>query len=92
MIDIIYPLVVTVWNEEKIPKIWNKGRITSLWKGKGDKEALNNHRGITTTSAIGTIIEAAIDKRIESVVPFTQAQGGGKRKASTFDHLFLSLE
>ena len=30
-----------------------------------------------------------IDKRIESTVPLTQAQGGGKRGTSTCDHLFL---
>ena len=89
MAHFIYPLISTIWKEEKIPKIWNKGHITSLWKGRGDKEQLLNHRGITTSSAIGTIIEAAIDKRIERTVKFTQAQGGGKRKASTFDHLFI---
>ena len=86
----IYPLITTIWNEEVIPNEWNKGHITSLWKGKGDKEKLENHRGITTSSAIGTIIESLIDKRIASKVKFTQAQGGGKKKVSTFDHLFLT--
>ena len=89
MTTFLYPLITTIWREENIPKEWNKGAITSLYKGKGDKEMLTNYRPITTSSAIGTIIEAALDKRIESVVPFTQAQGGGQRKSSTFDHLFL---
>ena len=86
----IYPLITTVWNEEEIPNEWNKGQITSLWKGKGDKERLENHRGITTSSAIGTIIESIIDKRIGTKIKFTQAQGGGKKKTSTFDHLFIT--
>ena len=86
----IYPLITTVWKEEEIPNEWNKGQITSLWKGKGDKERLENHRGITTSSAIGTIIESLIDKRIGYKIKFTQAQGGGKKKTSTFDHLFLT--
>ena len=30
-----------------------------------------------------------IDRRIENYVPFSQAQGGGKRGASTCDHLFI---
>ena len=63
--------------------------ITSLWKGKGDKERLENHRGITTSTAIGTIFDSLIDKRIEHLVKFTQAQGGGKKGASTCDHLFM---
>ena len=90
MTNFVYPLITTIWSEEVIPNEWNKGQITSLWKGKGDKEKLENHRGITTSSAIGTIIESIIDKRIASNVRYTQAQGGGKKRVSTFDHLFLT--
>ena len=89
MIDFIYPLIKTIWQEETVPQQWNEGNISSIWKGKGDKESLNNHRGITTSSAIGTIVDSLIDKRIEYLVPFTQAQGGSKTGASTYDHLFL---
>ena len=60
-----------------------------MWKGKGDKEILSNHRPITTSSAIGTILDSLIDNRIEKLVKFTQAQGGGKKGASTCDHLFI---
>ena len=60
-----------------------------MFKGKGDKEDLCNHRGITTSSSIGTIMETIIDDRIEKVVPFSQAQGGGKKGASPYEHLFL---
>ena len=89
MVNFLQPLIATIWREENIPSAWNKGHITSLYKGKGDKEMLTNYRPITTSSAIGTIIEAAIDRRIENIVSVTQAQGGGQRKSSTFDHLFL---
>ena len=34
MIDFIYPLVTTIWREEKIPKCWNVGNVTSIWKGR----------------------------------------------------------
>ena len=89
MIDFLYPLIMTIWQEETIPEQWNEGRITSLWKGKGDKEMLKNHRGITTSSSIGTIVEALIDKRMEKIIPITEAQGGGKKGSSTYDHLFI---
>ena len=89
MIDFIYPLIKTIWIEESIPSIWNTGTVTCLYKGKGDKEDLRNYRGITTSSAIGTIFDSLIDKRIDYLVPFTQAQGGGKKGASTSDHLFI---
>ena len=89
MEEIIHPLIQSIWEEEKIPDKWNKGVITSLWKGKGDKEMLKNHRGITVSSSIGSILEELLDKRIEQIIPLTQAQGGGKKHSSTCDHLFV---
>ena len=65
------------------------GHVTSIWKGRGDKEQLANHRGITTSSAIGSVVEALIDHRMEAHVTFSQAQGGGQRGASTCDHLLI---
>ena len=89
MTEFLYPLIETSFNNETITTIWNRGTITCLWKGKGDKEDLNNHRGITTSSSIGTIVESLIDNRIEYLVKFSQAQGGGKKGSSCCDHLFL---
>ena len=83
MIKFLYPMIETIWEEEQIPDSWNTGNITSVWKGKGDKEKLDNHRGITTSSSIGTIFDSFLDSRIEALVPFTQAQGRGKKGAST---------
>ena len=89
MPNILVPLIRRTWNDGCTPGIFNMGIITSHFKGKGDKEDLHNYRGITTSSSIGTIFDAFIDNRIESVVPFTQAQGGGRQGMSTFDHVFL---
>ena len=52
-VKIITPLIKHIWKNEQIPSKWNMGHITSLWKGKGDKESLINHRGITVSSSIG---------------------------------------
>ena len=89
MVQFLYPLIKAIWKSESIPSRWNTGAITSIWKGKGDREILSNQRGITTSSAIGTIMDTLIDNRIASVVPFTEAQGGGKTGAMTSDHLFI---
>ena len=86
---ILMPLIKEVWLDEKIPKCWNKGSITSIWKGKGDKECLGNHRGITVSSAIGSIVEELIDKRVEKLINYSQGQAGGIKGAATADHLFL---
>ena len=86
---ILMPLIKEVWLIEKVPTAWKKGAITTIWKGKGDKERLENHRGITVSSAIGSIIQEIIDNRIEKVVKFTPCQAGGIKGAATCDHLFI---
>ena len=89
MVDFLWPMIFAVWNEEEIPGKWNEGLITSIWKGRGDMESLKNHRGITVSSAIGTIVEEILDNRIEKKVLFTQAQAGGQKGLSTCDHIFI---
>ena len=89
MLGLISPLIDTVWKEESTPDSWKKGLITSIWKGRGDKETLNNHRGITVSSTLGNIMEELIDNRILKTISYTQAQGGGIKGCSTYDHIFL---
>ena len=89
MINAIYPIVTTFWEVEQVAHQWNKGIISSIWKGKGDKEKLENHRGITVSSAIGTIPEEIINRRILKIVPFTQFQAGGRKGCSPVDHVFI---
>ena len=89
MAQAIMPVIEAVWREENIPSKWNEGIITSLWKGKGDREDPKNHRGITVSSAIGTIPEMIINDRYTRHMKFTQAQAGGRGNYSTCDHVFV---
>ena len=88
-VDFVYPVIRAFWEEELPPSKWNQGIITSVWKGKGDRESMDNQRGITVSSAIGTIAEELVYNRIMARVNFTQAQAGGKKGASTADHVFV---
>ena len=90
LIQAIVPLIESVWAEEEVPAKWNHGLITSLWKGKGDREMLKNHRGITVSSAIGTIPEVILNKRYVKHMEMTQAQAGGRENCSTYDHVFIA--
>ena len=89
MVDLILPVIQAFWKTERPPKQWNDGRITSVWKGKGDRERMENQRGITVSSAIGTIAEEIIYNRMVKTIEFTQAQAGGQKGASTTDHVFI---
>ena len=89
MVDFMFPVLTAFWQEEAPPKSWNEGIITSVWKNKGDRERLENQRGITTSSAVGTAIEELVFRRVIKRVTFTQAQAGGKKGASTADQVFI---
>ena len=89
MVNFIMPVIKAVWQEEAVPEQWNMGIITNIWKGKGDRERLENQRGITVSSSIGTIMEELINRRLLCLINFSQAQAGGKKGASTTDHVFI---
>ena len=89
MVDLIYPVIRAFWNEEQAPKQWNEGVITNVWKGKGDREKMENQRGITVSSSVGTIVEEIMTNRLMQTIQFTQAQAGGRKGASTTDQVFI---
>ena len=89
MATLVYPLVLQFWRSEKVAEQWNNGIISSIWKKKGDRENLNNHRGITVSSGVGTIPEEILDTRIQKSIQFTQFQAGGRKGCSPVDHIFI---
>ena len=89
MVDLVMPVIAAFWMEEVIPAQWNQGIITNIWKGKGDREKMENQRGITVSSSIGTIVEEIVNRRLLKTIEVSQAQAGGQKGASTTDHVFI---
>ena len=89
MVDMILPVIHAFWNEEQPPRQWNEGIISNIWKGKGDREKMENMRGITVSSSVATIAEEIINDRLLNTISFTQSQAGGRKGASTTDHVFI---
>ena len=50
---------------------------------------MDNQRGITVSSSIGTIPEEILNERLLKTIKFSQAQAGGRRGGSTTDHIFI---
>ena len=89
MVDLVMPVIEAFWKEESVPVQWNRGIITNIWKGKGDREKMENQRGITVSSSIGTIAEEIINRRLVKSITFTQAQAGGRKGGSPTDHVYI---
>ena len=80
----------TVHNK-KIPEEWKEGEIISIYKGKGKKGKCSNERGITLSSNFGKLYERIINSRLQKEINISDAQGGGKKKVRTTDHIMTLL-
>ena len=76
----------------EIPPEWQEGSIKRLYKGKGQKGKCSNERGITIASNYGKVYERLINERILPKINMSDSQAGGKKGASTVDHIVLSKE
>ena len=81
-----------IMKEKIIPGDWKKGRIISIYKGKGTRGKCSSERGITIGSNMGKFFERIINERAKEQLHITDYQGGGKRGASTVDHLTVVHE
>ena len=77
-----------VLREETIPEKSLFGHITPIYKGKGQRDDMQNHRGITVNSNIEKVFERILNSRIQKVLPYIEAQVGGRAGRSTTDQLF----
>ena len=50
---------------------------------------MENQRGITVSSSVGTIAEEIITNRLTATVKFSQAQAGGRKGGNALDHIFI---
>ena len=73
---------------EVIPEKWKYSEIIMLHK-KGDKEKLENKRGISISSNVGKAFERILNERIKPIIPYSEAQAGGRKGYSTRDQLFI---
>ena len=77
-------------NSEATPDHWHSGVITSIYK-KGDKQDMNNYRGITLLSVVGKLHNRILNHRLTEVFDvgnvIHEAQNGFRRDRSCPDHI-----
>ena len=63
----LYELILQVWREESMPNDWKQGLIIPLYK-KGDRQKVENYRGITLLSNAYKIFSSILNNRIKTVI------------------------
>ena len=78
-------------SNEVTPVDWNKGIIIPIYK-KGNKNDLNNYRGITLTSCVSKIFNRIVCDRITTFLDdnqiLSEIQGGFRKDHRCEDHIF----
>ena len=84
-----------VWNEERVPVDWARGIIVPIHKD-GERENVDNYRGITLLSVVGKLYTSVLNERvsrwIEKKKKLVEEQGGFRAKRSTTDQIFILKE
>lgn len=60
----LHRLICLVWRRRKAPMQWKHALLVSLYKGKGDKRACDNLRGISLLSIPGKVYAALLLRRL----------------------------
>ena len=92
MADTIHGIMASIFQSEDIPLQWLQGTMINFNKGRGDHECLKNKRGITLTSNVCKLFERILNNRAIEVIPFSEAQAGGRPGRSTVDQMFILTE
>ena len=75
-----------------VPNDWTIGIIKPLYKNKGDKNEVNNYRGITLLSCMGKLFTSILNARLYTYLTreniLGNEQAGFRAQHSTLDHIF----
>ena len=88
-------LVHKIWDEECVPEDFKSSTVIPLFKGKGDKKAVDNYRGISLLTCAGKLLARILVNRLnaeilENVTP--EEQCGFRESRSTIDLIFVARQ
>ena len=87
-VDILYDLMVKIFEQEKIPDEWQESTLIPIFKRKGDVQECKNYRGIKLMSHTLKILERMIDSRLREEVELGREQLGFMKGRGTTDGIF----
>ena len=95
VIEVLWKLIGQVWGEEAIPQDWAEGLVTPLFK-EGDKQDVNNYRGITLLATVGKVFCSILDTRLTAYCedprfPRLREEQGGFRPGRACEDLIFVL-
>ena len=95
LLEKLTELFQSVWNQEKIPQDFKDASIVHLYKRKGNRQACDNHRGISLLSIAGKILARLLLNRLtvhleQDLLP--ESQCGFRQGRGTVDMIFAARQ
>ncbi len=86
--EMLYPLLLKIWEQEKVPEDWKRGYLVKLPK-KGDLSSCTNWRGIMLLSIPGKVLSRIILDRLKTALDkkLREEQAGFRKDRSCTDHI-----
>lgn len=92
LIPYLHTLFNTIFNQGYFPDDWSVGEVIPLHK-KGDKNNVDNYRGITLLSNLGKLFTRILNNRLtiwaENYSIYIEAQAGFRENMCTSDNIFV---
>ena len=84
-----------IWSEETLPQDFKDASIVHLYKRKGNKQACDNHRGISLLSIAGKVLARVLLNRLtahleQGLLP--ESQCGFRKERGTIDMVFAARQ
>ena len=91
LIDGLLILFNEIKKQQKVPKIFCKATITSFFKGKGDKNDMNNERGVFGVTIFRYILDRLIYNDSYETIDknLTDCNVGARKERNHQDNLFV---
>ena len=87
----IMKLINNIKKQQNFPKCLEPCKITSLFKNKGQKQDLNNHRGVFRVTVFRNILDKLIfvDEYENLDKKLTDSNVGGRKRRNIRDNIFV---
>ena len=95
LVEKLHQLFLLMWQEESIPQDFKDASIIHLYKRKGNRQACDNHRGISLLSIAGKILARILLNRLtahldQGLLP--ESQCGFRKQRGTIDMIFAARQ
>src|ERR1700755_3177614 len=90
IVDWLVRMFNVCWGEGKVPQEWQDACVVPIYKGKGDKMACKNYRGISLLSVVGKIYGKVLVAKVKELTRerVGEEQGGVREGRGCVDQVF----